>query len=82
MKTAELFESGAMLIRDYLGHEQLLMNKGTFIALVKKYAKQEREKAFNEARKLKFTKNPFGVPTGETFLYDSIEDYDKQNLLT
>lgn len=32
--TKELFESGAMLVRDYNGHEQMLMNEGTFINLV------------------------------------------------
>ena len=32
----ELFESGAMLHRNHREHEQMLMNEGTFIAIVKK----------------------------------------------
>lgn len=32
--TKELFEDGSMLIRDYKGYEQMLMNEGTFIAIV------------------------------------------------
>lgn len=41
MKTAEeLFEEGSMLIRDYKGHEQMLMNEGTFIDIMEAYANQ------------------------------------------
>lgn len=36
MTAKELFESGAMLTRDYNGHEQLLMNEGTFIEIIDK----------------------------------------------
>lgn len=39
MKTAEeIFEEGSVLVRDYRGHEQMLMNEGTFIELFNKYA--------------------------------------------
>lgn len=31
----KLFESGSVLVKDYSGHEQMLMNEGTFIEVVK-----------------------------------------------
>lgn len=43
MKTNdELFEEGSLLVRDYDGHEQMLMNKGTFIAIMEEYASKFR----------------------------------------
>ncbi len=34
MDAKQMFENGAVLIRDYKGHEQMLMNEGTFIAIM------------------------------------------------
>ena len=39
----ELFEDGSMLIRDYAGHEQMLMNEGTFIALLNQFKQPPEE---------------------------------------
>lgn len=41
MKTKALFDSGAMLNRDYNGHQQMLMNEGAFIELADSYAESE-----------------------------------------
>ena len=30
----QLFENGSMLVRDYKGHEQMLMNEGTFVEIL------------------------------------------------
>ena len=56
MKTdKEKFELGAMLHRDYNGHEQMLMNEGTFIALwseLKKLVPPPKEMADEKLKEL------------------------------
>lgn len=34
MDAKQIFENGSVLIRDYKGHEQMLMNEGTFIGIM------------------------------------------------
>lgn len=49
----ELFESGAMLHRNYAGHEQFLMNEGTFVELVQQYASLRLSEKQGEIEELK-----------------------------
>ena len=36
----KMFESGSMLNRNYAGHEQMLMNEGTFVEISKEIVKE------------------------------------------
>ena len=38
----ELFENGSLLHRDWQGHEQMLMNEGTFIEIIKRLTKNQQ----------------------------------------
>ncbi len=52
-KAKEVFESGAMLHRNWDKHEQMLMNEGTFVALAIQYAEwflSKKENAKEECR--------------------------------
>lgn len=50
----KLFESGSLLVRTWDGHEQMMMNEGTFTALVKKSNKELLTKLLKEIQPLRY----------------------------
>ena|ERR1017187_6265645 len=76
-----LFESGAMLNRNYAGHEQMLMNEGTFIEILRQQTEALRKE--NQALKAELLAShpaqaggmPGEIPTDEEIAHEANDYY-------
>ena len=69
----KLFEEGSLLNRNYAGHEQMLMNEGTFVEIVSELLKSAGKNDIKSSE----PHLPLGVVSGQVCAHDWIKKYYK-----